>query len=87
MAEVAEVRAGRVGWVVIAVALSAVGCSTAAPQAQLGAAKASVVEALPVPARTVFLVGKHDQFGEYSLPSGVSLPALNTWFDEHLPRH
>jgi hypothetical protein len=87
MAEVAAARAGRVGWVVIAVGLFAVGCSSAAPQAQLGPPKASVVEALPVPARAVFLVGKRDRFGEYGLPSGVSLPALNAWSDEHLPRH
>jgi hypothetical protein len=80
------VRAGRLSGVVIAVGLSAAGCSTTAPQAQLGTAKASVVEALPVPSHAVFLVGRPNQFGEYALPSGVTLAALNQWFDQHVPR-
>jgi hypothetical protein len=84
--EVGDVKAGRLSGVVIAVGLSAAGCSTPAPQAQLGTAKASVVEALPVPSRAVFLVGRPNQFAEYALPSGVSLTALNQWFDQHLPR-
>ena len=40
-----------------------------------------------MPSRAVFLVGKQNQFGEYGLPSGVSLAALNDWFDQHLPRN
>jgi len=80
------VRASRLSWVVIALALSAAGCSSTAPQAQLGTAKASVVEDLPVPSRAVLLVGKQNQLGEYGLPSGVTLATLNQWLDRHLPR-
>jgi hypothetical protein len=66
----------------------AAGCSsanTATPDVSLGAAKESIVEGLPIPSSAVFLVGKQNIFGEYRMPSGVSLASLNEWFDHHLP--
>ena len=82
-------RTGRWGVLVAVISLSVAGCSSstgAAPASPLGAAKASIVAGLPVPSKAVLVVNKPNELGEYRLPSGVSLAALNDWFDQHLPQ-
>jgi hypothetical protein len=82
-------RIVRWGVLVAVIFLSVAGCSSttgAATAPSLGVAKASIVAGLPVPSKAVVVVSKPNEIGEYRLPKGVSLAALNQWFDQHLPQ-
>jgi hypothetical protein len=82
-------RTGRRGLLVLVISLCVAGCSSttaAAPASPLGMPKASIVADLPVPSEALLVVNKPNQLGEYRLPNGVSLVALNDWFDQQLPQ-
>lgn len=81
-------RTRRCAVLVVVVLLSVAGCSstTGATASLLGAATPSIVAGLPVPSKAILEMTKPHELGEYRLPNGVSLAALNQWFDQHLPQ-